>query len=557
MAILDPADDLSLKTDSAARTTSFLADAKSIRFLDSTLGLILFAWFGFTGFQIAFSKLAWQDWIAYALPSANLVARGALTTPQLGSFAHFDRIWLFHGPLMGLGPAPFYYAFHIGRVPYLSGIVVGYLVNLLLITWFLRRTISGHSWAASVLGSQAFLGHRHLMSAVYIQRYDILGLFAISLAFAPVFTASGRIPAWRWLFAALLPSIHPALGPASLIWLVAASIDLRRRRTGPSEPGRPAWAGPALYLLAGLACLAWYIRPEGLKEQFFPYLRCMAHRNLVAVGPLTMFRVQAGFPYNLVSMSVSLTIALTAVYLCVRPSRNAESRPVGVQMLKRLPAAVIVLFVLFDMVRRFQYLDYYVLGLAPALLFLADTPVRRRVALAMVLVLAAANVVVSLRIDRQTLFHAQSLADQDQEIALIVELTRPGDRIVLGPPFVLSAAPPVLPGDRRVVAVSPQVWCLEDFDVPSYREELRRSGDVYLGERTWYDYADSFDATDEVMGRTPKNPRMPLFEGATTREVSFEGRPIVVARNPVRGRPTTTTPPLLPRSHAAGHRTGQ
>ncbi len=34
---------------------------------------------------VLFHRLEWQDWIAYALPSANIIHQGIFVLPQLGS----------------------------------------------------------------------------------------------------------------------------------------------------------------------------------------------------------------------------------------------------------------------------------------------------------------------------------------------------------------------------------------------------------------------------------------------------------------------------------------
>ncbi len=106
----------------------------TFRWIDRALALLLFGWFGFAAFQMTFSRLEWHDWIAYALPAANFVERGTLSTPQLGDQAHFPETWLFNSPLMGLGPAPFYAALHVGRVPYLAGVLLGAAAALAVVS---------------------------------------------------------------------------------------------------------------------------------------------------------------------------------------------------------------------------------------------------------------------------------------------------------------------------------------------------------------------------------------------------------------------------------------
>jgi hypothetical protein len=505
-----------------------------LRWADRALALLLFGCLLFAIFQIAFSRLEWHDWIAYALPSANLVERGTLSTPQLGSQADLDKVWLFNSPLMGLGPVPLYRVAHVGRVPYLAGVVLGGAAVLALVSWVIRQTISP-SWALAVFCSQAVLGHRHYLAFFYNQRYDVFAVALVTLAFVPVLTRPGLVPAWRWLSAGLLPLAHPALAPAAALWLVAAAV--RRVSRGAAEAaGRVArWLGPALLLLAGAGAAAWYVRPDGLRYQFLPYLHCMAGRKMASGGLPTWLSIAAGFPFGIASQATVAVVLLAAVYLLIFPRGRAPAPGGADGVSLRLPALAIALMVAFDLVRRFPYLDYYTLGIAPALLYLCDTPRRRRAALAVAVVLAGMNTAVNLRLDRAVLYHPQPLVDQDDAIAFVVEHTYPGDRVVLGPPLVLASAPRELPGGRRVVAVVPQVWCLDDFDVAAYRTALRGAADVYVGEATWYEFADSFDWLDDMMGRTPRNPREPLFEGAGRCEAPYGGKPLVIARNPTPG----------------------
>src|SRR5205823_5503076 len=104
------------------------------------------------------------------------------------------------------------------------------------------------------------------------------------------------------------------------------------------------------------------------------YLRSMANRSMVGSGGLTMLGVDAGFPYKIAGQVTAVTIVVAAAYLLVVPEGAEGRRTAGGRLLARLPALGIILMTALDVVRRFKYLDEYILGLAPALLHLCDTP---------------------------------------------------------------------------------------------------------------------------------------------------------------------------------------
>ncbi len=133
---------------------------------------------------------------------------------------------------------------------------------------------------------------------------------------------------------------------------------------------------------------------------------------MLSAGPPTLLSVNAGFPFRIAGQATGVAVALAAAYLVVFPTGRASSPGAPGRLSLRLPALTIVLMAAFDLLQRFRYLDYYTLGIAPALLWLCDTPRRRRLALTAVVLLAGMNTAVSLRLDRNVLYHRQSFADQ-------------------------------------------------------------------------------------------------------------------------------------------------
>src|SRR5258708_950993 len=138
--------------------------------------------------------------------------------PQLGSQMGLDRFWLLSAPLMAVGPIPWMKAFGAGRIPNLIGLLCLGLLNLAIVMWAVRRVLRLHSWGLTALVALPFLLHRAALSEFYNQRYTALASGMLTLAFLPT---TSRRPWWQWLAAGLLPLVHPAMLPASILWLAA------------------------------------------------------------------------------------------------------------------------------------------------------------------------------------------------------------------------------------------------------------------------------------------------------------------------------------------------
>ncbi len=448
--------------------------------------MIVFIGWAWHAFRMIFHRLEWYDWVAYALPAADWVERGVLGTPQLGPQFHFDRTWLFNAPLMGAGPAPFYALLGTGRISYLIGLSLFALLNLAAYTWVIRKALKLPGLALSLFGAMAILGNRIYLSSYANQRYDLLAYAAMLLAFAPESTSTSRpnaAPAWwRWALAGLLPLLHPALVPASLLWLaveIALMLRNTRRRSSMDDvetPGRISPVGPILFALFWILTACWYGRSEGLNSQFLPHLRFHSARTAEGSNAGRIFDTVSAFPFAFPTLATTLLIAALALGLVL------AFRRVSIRIV--LPAVLIVGVVALDLLRGFSYWGFYLLGLAPCFLFaFGDSPRPRRLALAVVLTFAAAQTAVALRLDRSV---RASLADQGEAIAFLVAETQPGESIVVGPPFLLASAPRSLPDGRHVLYVLPQPFYLLDFDRDLYRSQIAAQTTTYIGQADWF-----------------------------------------------------------------------
>jgi len=182
-----------------------------------------------------------------------------------------------------------------------------------------------------------------------------------------------------------------------------------------------------------------------------------------------------------------------------------------------LPAASAVLFsVAYDATRSFLYAPYYYVGLGPILLGAWASRRARLALIAASVGLGLVNLAFSARVDLRS---PHSRLDTPEALAFLLEHTRPGDRIVAGPPFILASARPELPGGRTIPRVVPQPYYLDPFEEPVYRREIRELTDVYIGTPEWY----SRPVWTEPAGDG-------LFPGAEVREFTLEGERIIVAR---------------------------
>ncbi len=473
----------------------------------------------------AFTKLEWFDWGAYALPGANLVERGRLALPQFGLQMGLDRDYLLNAPWMVVGPIPWFWALGVDRLSYLAGLVAIDLLCVALYVLALRKVFGLRSLAASAFLASAFVANRAFLIEIYLQRYSVLGFGMLLLAFWPAPGPAWRWPWWKWLAAGMLPIIHPGLVFALGFWglglLGFPRVEAVETDANPEEPGlRPArWAGPLTFAaLIGLGC-AWFVRPSLLREQLLPHIRFGNYRSLGTLQILvTSVASKVAVPTVVFNVAMSALGLLIVAAWAAWPSRRRLLSPV-------LTAALAVAFVqVYDALRGFGYIFYYVLGLGPWMLWPFRRPGPRRVALAVLSAFALTNLLIASRLDRGPVL----LVDTAETRDYLVSKTRPADHIVVGPPFVLASARPELPGGRVVERVVPQPYYLSDFDDTVFRREINGRAWVYIGEPDW------FTRTTFTAGRGAD-----LFPGAEIEEDSFHGLKVIVAR-------ARTEPPKSP-----------
>ena len=459
----------------------------SRRVLDRVAAAGLLLLFGYWIFAALLRRGEWYDDIAYALPAANAVLDGTLTVPQLGPQCGFGTTWLFNAPIFAVGPIPFFLVFGPNFSALVAWLAIMALLNLVVFAVVIRRAFRLSSWSAAVFLSYAFLGSCSVLDELHNHRPTIIAMSVLCLAFIPPRTATddddteeagasrGPRPWWQWLAAGLLPLIHPALIVAGGFWIVA---EIARKGVAASWSAR-RWGGPALWLLASLSTLAWYGRPGPFFSQFLPHFRSGNYRagtSMMGLLVLPGSRI-ASLP-TLASQSAVSVLALLILVVGLAPSRRTRFHLSAV-----LPAAGLMgVVLLLDLTRGFKYLPLYCMGLAPCLLFVCRSATSRKAACMLLGVLAAVNVVVTQRLEAS--FHP--ILGSTAQVAFLSATTRPNDRIVVGPPFVLVAAGKALPGGRTIVRVSPQPYHVDGFQPRAYFDEIAETTDVYVGEPAWF-----------------------------------------------------------------------
>jgi len=482
------------------------------RWLDRVLAAVLAL--SYLSFLISsvFSRREWTDTIAYGLPGANLVVRGALTVPQLGSQFAFDRYWLFNAPLIVLGDVPWFLAAGVGRIPYLLGVVAMGAFNLVVFTAVCRRLLDLASLAFAMLLAFAFLGTRGVVvSDLYNQKYAVAAAGLLLLAFVPLrdHRISDRRRWWQWLAASMVPMVHLVLAPVAIVWLGSAAFE---RYSGDSATEADAAsrspAGPIAFAIGTAASLAWYGRVTPFITQLWPHITYSGRRlegSLSGFLDTAASPIASGATWILHGMVVCGAIAIIATAARGRPYRTHGA----------LPAALaIVVLLLLDLWRGYLYYAYVLIGVGPALLAATTISFRRRSVLVAVTVIAIANLAVASRLDRSRPDWTTTAAGT----RFLLEHTHAGDRIVLAPPFVFTAATAAPARDvRRIV---PQPYYLEAFDRAAWIRDLNACCNVYLG-------AEEF-LHEPVFVQPATND--PFFSDASIERLDFRGGPVVVAR---------------------------
>lgn len=487
-----------------------------IAILDGILAAALFATIVWVDFRVVFQPPESDNTVAYSLPAANLAARGRLYLPQLGSQYHLDRYWLLNSPLMACGQWPFFTLLGTTRHADLSGVVTLAALHALIVIAIVRRALGLRRLAPAVFLGIPFLLHFQILGELTCQRYFVIGFGLMALAFLPVASAeTGRRPTWQWLLVGALPLVHPALGLAAVAWVAweagrwLAPRLFADRDTPPALP----WRGlAALAVAAGLA-VAWYGRPEMLREQFLPHLR---YGNFRGGRHLTgLWSMSASALFAIPSRALNVGLITLAVAVTTAGFRPSGRRRMGLVL---LPAVLISALLTIDALRGFNYFAYYLLGAGANLLFALRDRRARGAAIVVLGVLAIGCLGTALRAASAPI----QPYDTPETVAFLVEHTRPGDRIVLGPPFVLAATAD-LPEGRAVLRVVPSPYFLADFDEARFRSDIAAATDVYLGEERWYN--------KQLGHHIPATVPHPIFGAdASVTRLEFSGIPVVLAR---------------------------
>lgn len=435
---------------------------------------------------VLFGKLEGPSWVTSALPSANLVELGTSGIPQLGVQFSFDRFRKLHGPLTAYAPAPAFFALGVDRVGYLIGALLGALAFAQLVASAMRRAFGYRSMAVALLLGLVFVAHPSFVSSLRSQSYEFVAIAATLLLFLP---APGQRPsAARWLLCGALPLFHPTLIPAAIAWLtwsLARILVVRENRV------TRAFIEAAAVLPGALLTAWWYAGALGEKNWWTAnVLGLVSGRDDSTLSKLRLLKhglknhellfavVPPSIAVGWLAHAFFFALAVTCVVRVVQPSRRNR-------VLAFAPAAILlVLASLLALVSGFDGYRLYFLGLAPAILHFYKPPRRSAWAVAAVgffAFLQFAGLTLPF-LDRGSIpKRAEATAGRSDSIRFILENTSPGDRIVLGPPFVLAAATPELPENRRIVRVVPAPLAF-GFDDQEHLSELVSVANIYLGD---------------------------------------------------------------------------
>ena len=419
-------------------------------------------------------------------------------------------------PADGGGAGAFYWVLGTGRVGYLVGVSAFALANLAAYVWVIRGPGAPERRPEPVL-RPGRLGRPDLPRLLLQPRLRPDRLRRDAARVRPdAAYRSAQDPGLALGLRGSLPLLHPALVPASALWLaVEVVLGLPgtarppTRRLGDGSPARSCSRRPGCWPPAGTAA-------RGLEQPVPPPppvpLRPDGRRLTGGSGLRGGLRT----PFSIPTLTTTLLIAVAALGLVVT-ALTGYRRRVPIRVL--IPAVLIAGVVAVNLLRGFAYWGFYLLGLGPCLLFaFGGSPRPRRIALAVLIVLAAAHSAVDLRLDRST---TARLAGQREAVAFLVGQSTPGETIVVGPPFLMASAPRTLPGGRRVLRVVPQPFYLLDFDRDRYRADITAHGDVHWRPQ-WF--------TRTTIGGGLGRESTPLFEGAEVRQARFFGEPVLVAR---------------------------
>lgn len=495
-------------------------------FFDTLAAIGIFSALLVLHYRLLFERLEWDDWVAYALPAANWVTRGTLNLPQLGTQYHFDRHWLFSAPWMGLGPVPWFLTFGVGRTSYLMGTLAIAVTNLLFLPYVFRRALQLRSLTVSILITNAWLGHATYLSSLHNQRYDLLAYSILALLFIP---RTEKTASWKWLLAGCLPLIHISLSLACFSWCMLAGFTLFLSPHQTEVKRSRIWT-ITLCLMAGLVTsVLWYGRWDAVQTQLIPHLQAhLRHEGFQYpgigwyAGPLSYQSILGRIVFA-IPLLLSVFTILNSFRICNQGSP-----------LPLLASALFCAVVCWDALRGFIYLAFYAFGLAPILLSEVTRSTWRHTLIGLFAVLGLVHLTMNfslapqwpylftVEIQSRQPFIAQHVS-QRSVLEFIVSHTQPNDRIVVGPPFILSSAERHLAGNRRIVAVTPQPFYLDDFDSHLFRTSLRQQAHVYLGTPDFFQRTQSWN-------KGKPDLRQPLFENGTIVKRSFFGTTVLIVR---------------------------
>ncbi len=456
------------------------------------------------GLQIhtLFLKPLEGDYVAYGLAAANWVMGGEFATPQVGSQYEMDHLWHFNSPLLGLGAAPFFWVGDIGHDWYMLGCVLQMLFCLWVFVWLNLKAVGDGKWPEAIALTVAFLTTRIYMGEFLNQRYSTVSYAALGVLFFPFRRVDEKASGLQWCIAGMLPLIHPALLPASVVWVVVEAVHAFVCRRWLISKGSQG----GFLLGVGLSAL-WYLDLRGLETQFLPHLQS---RTFVPFSGWNMFLSYVfGLPSKATFLMIVLMISMAAVSRVSDESDRVSRLRIG---------AMLLLVLMMDARGQMPYLGYYLIGMAPAGYCMIRNARLRKWLVVTFATLGFLQVIVEVRMFEPVMYRPLS---RSAAYEFLVSNSRPGDCIVVGPPFILSSASDAnLPEGRSIRMVVPMPFYLKDFDVNLYLKDIRESATVYIGKPEYYDGVQLYY----------KSQSPPVFEPYQSETVRLQAMPILIAR---------------------------
>lgn len=339
------------------------------------------------------------------------------------------------------------------------------------------------------------------LSEAVNHRFTILCPPAIAILYYPTTRRNDRPPWYQWAVAGTLPLLHPAILPASVVFVLAEFSRAARKRRSPVT-----LISAFLFVMGVGASGIWYLDPEGLQTQFLPHL---SSRDF---NPFSGWAQPCTWKYSLPSQLTMLLVPLGLVVAM----RSAFKGDDNSDLYRALAVAAVAIGL--DAFGRMFYLSYYLVGLGPAsLAFLA----RSRFAISFARLwcfLAILQIVIALKLVSPNLRTPISRSELRE---FLLAHTKPGDVIVVGPPFILSAASDPNPGgDRRIAHVVPMPLYLDGFDVNAWLNDIRTDATVYVGEPAYFNSVQLYY----------RQTSPPIFPDVKREISNYHGLEVLIAR---------------------------